>query len=67
MGRVVGLIAVSALVVELLAGCAANPPAADVRTSLSTVVEASITEFDAHGGSETTSVGGGQYALIYDP
>lgn len=35
--------------------------------ALTKVLDKSITEFEAQGGSETISVDSGQYALIYDP
>jgi hypothetical protein len=52
--------------VGLMSGCsAAFAPAP--RDALSTIVDASIAAFDKTGGSETTSDGNSQHALIYEP
>lgn len=70
--RVVGL-AVSVLMVAsaALSGCSSTDTTRlsgdAARTELSSVVDKSIQRFDDRGGSETTSQGDHQYALIYDP
>jgi len=68
MGKRGAIIAAAALVLGLgLSGCAATSVEEAARTELSNVVDQSIQRFDEDGGSETTSAGDGQYALIYDP
>jgi hypothetical protein len=59
-------VVIAALLV-LVAGCAPVDAEMSARARLSTIVTASIVAFDDAGGSETTSAGDAQYALIYDP
>jgi hypothetical protein len=63
-----GLIVGFALAISVsLSGCSAGEPAKSSSSELSTMVDTSIARFDAAGGSETTSDGKNQNALVYDP
>lgn len=51
----------------VVTACSAVSLDNDARAELSLVIDASIERFDVGGGSETSSDGRGQYALIFDP